>query len=209
MRVGQDKRLVSSTLKLILSLESMEEIWLNINLDEYKDAYQISNLGRIRSLDRMVAYRHGLRKYSGRTLNPSLNCGTGYYRICLSLNSKYKHIDIHRLVALTFIANSENLPEVNHKNGIKTDNTLENLEWCDRQYNITHAWELGLSNLSNRARHEKLAYKLTLEKAREIRSLYEKDDTSYRKLALQFNVGKTLVEHIIKNKKWKEYQCQD
>ena len=62
----------------------------------------------------------------------------GYLRLPLTINNKAKSYLVHRLVALAFIPNPNNYPEVNHKNEDKTDNRVENLEWCDRSYNINY-----------------------------------------------------------------------
>lgn len=73
----------------------------------------------------------------------------GYHRIQIWENNKCSMIGWHRVVAQTFIPNPENKPFVNHKNGIKSDNRVENLEWCTQQENIQHSWENGFST-SNR-----------------------------------------------------------
>lgn len=69
----------------------------------------------------------------------------GYYRIQIWENNKCKMIGWHRVIAEAFIPNPDNKPYVNHKNGIKTDNRVENLEWVTQKENVNHAWKTGLS----------------------------------------------------------------
>lgn len=95
------------------------------------DKYEVSNTGKVR------------RKETGRILTPSLNfCGYEYVTICFS--GKHKQIRVHRAVAEAFIPNPENKPEVNHIDGDKLNNCVENLEWCTRLENEQHAWKTGL-----------------------------------------------------------------
>lgn len=112
------------------------EIWADI--DTYKGYYQVSTLGKIRSLDRVLCDG---RFYKGGIKTPSLE-SKGYLRIELMKNGLAKKHRINVLVANAFLPNPLNLPQVNHKNEIKTDNTVDNLEWCDSSYNNNY----GLRN---------------------------------------------------------------
>lgn len=107
----------------------MLEIWKDI--EGYENKYQVSSLGRIRSLN-----YHSTGKPQLISLTPD---GVGYLRLALWRGNKESPRRVHRLVAHAFIPNPSSKPEVNHKNGIKADNRVENLEWCTRQENMTHA----------------------------------------------------------------------
>lgn len=113
-----------------------DEIWKDIK--GYENQYQISNLGNIRALSRK-GQRKGIERMKTRISN------WGYPIISIWKNNKQKTFAVHRLVAETFIANPNNKAEVNHKNGIKTDNRVENLEWVTREENIQHAYNTGLN----------------------------------------------------------------
>lgn len=85
----------------------------------------------------------GKRTRVGRRRKPVKN-RYGYYTVCLYRNGGMKRYSVHRLVAIAFIPNLLNLPQINHKNGIRADNRVENLEWCDNAHNQRHAYaELG------------------------------------------------------------------
>lgn len=104
----------------------------------FEGYYQVSNLGRVRSLDREVVYKNGRRhKYKGKILRLSLN-SQGYQKAMLSVKGIHSTPRVCRLVAEAFIANDENLPQVNHKDEIKTNDRAENLEWCTAQYNVNY-----------------------------------------------------------------------
>lgn len=105
------------------------EIWKD--LPKYEGIYQVSNLGRVKSLDRINA--NGAMAH-GKLMSPQDN-KHGYLYVDLCKNGKLKREYIHRLVGMTFIPNTNNLPQINHKNEIKSDNRAENLEWCDNRYN--------------------------------------------------------------------------
>lgn len=110
----------------------------------YEGSYEASTLGRIRSLDRLnyMKNRWGSineRKILGRVLKGDV-CGSGYFKVTLCQDGK-KNLSamIHRLIAITFISNPEGKKQVNHINGIKTDNKAENLEWISNKENIKHS----------------------------------------------------------------------
>lgn len=117
----------------------MKEIWKDI--PDYEGLYQVSNLGRIKSLK----FNH--TNYE-KILKNSTN--QNYPTIILNHNYKPKTFLIHRLVAETFIPNLKKLPCVNHINGIKTDNRVENLEWCTYSENMKHCVETKLYKPTNK-----------------------------------------------------------
>lgn len=102
-------------------MNNSKEIWRDVQ--GYKGLYQVSNLGRIKSL-----YRNGL------VLRGSVN-NSGYRIVMLYKGGKHKNFLIHRLVAQTFIPNPEHLLQVNHKDENKSNNSVNNLEWCTNRYN--------------------------------------------------------------------------
>ena len=120
----------------------MNEIWKPIN--GYEGKYEVSSFGRARSLDRYqqrTDYRSGKRYQTfkaGKILKP-IKCNSGYMRVSIIEDATHRGMKLlHRMVAEAFIPNPDNLPEVNHKNEDKTDNRVENLEWCDHSYNTTY-----------------------------------------------------------------------
>lgn len=105
-----------------------EEVWKDIT--GYEGLYQVSNLGNVKSLN---YNRTGQEK-----ILKAINHKCGYLRVTLYKNSKCVTYRLHRLVAQAFIPNPDNLPEVNHKDEDKSNNCVNNLEWCDSKYNINY-----------------------------------------------------------------------
>lgn len=110
-----------------------------MNIKNYEGHYQVSNFGRIKSLIRPITWgpQKDVGFYKERILKIYLG-NDGYYSIGLCKEGKVKRIKLHRLISEGFIPNPKNKPCINHKNRIKTDNTLENLEWCTYRENTTH-----------------------------------------------------------------------
>lgn len=105
----------------------MAEIWKSV--PNYGNKYEVSNLGRVRN-------------EKGDILKPFATHG-GYYMVALHENGIKTNVRLHRLVAQMFVPNPDCKPEVNHKNGIKSDNNATNLEWCSRSENMHHAYRNG------------------------------------------------------------------
>lgn len=100
------------------------EIWQPV--EGYED-YAVSNFGRVKSL-----------KYGNEKILKSWNNGKGYLFVSLCRNGKMKHFKIHRLVAIAFLPNPEGFPEINHIDENKSNNCVDNLEWCSHKYNINY-----------------------------------------------------------------------
>lgn len=114
----------------------------------FEGYYEVSDLGRIRSVDRTITYKNGqVHFYKSKLINQQLNPDNEYLIVKLNMKNKQITKNVHRLVLETFILNPDKKPLCNHKNGIKQDNRVSNLEWCTQSENMQHAVEkLGFDN---------------------------------------------------------------
>ena len=127
-----------------LSIESLpNEEWRDVV--GWEGLYQVSNLGRVKSLSKRIVYKDGRVYVHPPRVMKNQKISTGYRSVMFYGANGKKQYYVHRLVAETFILNPNNLGDVNHKDGCKTNNILINLEWCSRSDNIKHAYKNGLS----------------------------------------------------------------
>lgn len=113
------------------------EIWENCKMDGFEDLLSISSLGRVKHLRREYKTGNGVVE---ERIAPVVPNRLGYFRMFkINNRGEGKNIEIHRLVAITFIQNPENKKHVNHINGIKADDRVVNLEWCTASENRLHA----------------------------------------------------------------------
>ena len=170
------------------------EIWKAIK--GYEGIYEISEHGKVRSLNHLIKYSDGRsRIQKGRILKTSLS-KKGYVRVSLSKQKKRFHTSIHRLLALSFIDNPENKKQVNHINGIKHDNRIENLEWVSNSENQIHAIKKGLTRYNYNERHHNS--KLTNKGVLRVRNLHRLGFTN-KELAEDYNVSQTAMSNILRN----------
>lgn len=124
------------------------ETWVDIKGYEY--LYQVSDFGNVKSLSRLKFCGKNAADgtlYKERILKNNIG-GHGYLRVNLWKDNKCKMVKVHTLVCLAFIPNPEGKKDINHKNGIKSDNRVSNLEWNTRSENLSHAYRIGLKTPS-------------------------------------------------------------
>lgn len=180
----------------ILSATALEE-WRDIL--GYEGYYQVSNLGRVRSLDRSARNKNGvLRSCKGRVLSPKI-CSGGYLGLSLYLFDKQKCFQVHTLVAQAFLGVRPDGYDVNHIDGCKTNNLLQNLEYCTRSENVRHAYRNHL-NVSKKG-EDHYSAKLTESQVRQIRSRVAAGE-SQRAIAREFGLNNMSVSLLVRRKNW-------
>lgn len=130
----------------------IEEIWKDI--EDFSN-YQISNLGRVKSKERTtnVGIRNVKKAKRKEKILKPLKLTKGYLGIRLYNGINAKTFKIHRLVAKAFIPNPEKLPQVNHLDGNKENNSVDNLEWCNQIQNMKHSYDIGLRDREKLRKH--------------------------------------------------------
>lgn len=150
-----------------------------VQLKDYPD-YLVTDDGKVISL----------KQGKWREMKPFLDT-YGYLKVQLRVSGSFKAHFVHRLIAQTFLPNPEGRPEVNHDNGIKTDNRVENLEWMTHQENIEHAWATGLADYAG---EKCCSAKLSNARAAELLAL--KGTMPQREAAAMFGISRQQVNNI-------------
>lgn len=176
------------------------EIWRSVA--GYESLYEVSNMGRVRSLDTVQTRSNGRCicdfRIKGKILKPfRTGKNGGYDTVQLSGRENRK---VHRLVAEAFLENPLGLPEVNHKDGDKRNNSVENLEWVTGQENIEHAVRLGLMKSGDDAPIRKLSSRDVAD----IRAEYKPGvrGRGIKTLAKRYGVSSTTMRNILSGRKW-------
>ncbi len=184
-------------------MSNIQEIWKDII--GYEGLYQISNLGRIKSLPRIRNIRYRPYMTKERILTPTIG-NNGYCYIMFQLNSVPKRYLVHRLFAIHFIPNPENKPQINHKNGIKHDNIPTNLEWCTSAENIRHSYVNGLQKpIKGEKSHNSKLKESDVLNIKEMINEGEKQSD----IARIYNVTQSHISDIKHNKKWAHLNYQE
>lgn len=173
----------------------MKEIFKQVN--GFENLYEVSNFGRVKSLDKIVDKWDGKRLVKSKILKPQLQ-NNGYLSTTLYKELKPKTLSIHRLVAEAFIPNPENKKTVNHIDGNKLNNHLENLEWNTHKENHIHSKVNKLKATGSRVGTSLL----TEEQVLEIRTYNTSIRGVTNELAKKYGVSRGCIQDIIYRKSW-------
>lgn len=165
----------------------------------YEDTYVVSNHGRV------MRTKDGLNKsnpsLAGTFLKPVLG-NTGYFQHALHRNGKQKTYQTHKLVMLAFVGRCPSGKEINHKDGVKTNNNLDNLEYVTHTENMRHMDRLGLREAAYGENHHRAL--LTKVQVDEIRRMYATGNYNQPQLAELFGVKRNTIGSIIQGKSWRK-----
>lgn len=177
-----------------------KENWLPVK--GYEDFYEVSDLGNIRTIERYITLpTHSYLKKS--KFLTQYEDGRGYLHVKLyNGKGKPKSVTSHRIVASTFIPNLQDKPQINHIDGNKLNNKLENLEWCTHEENMFHVRTMNQRRSSIEGENN-ISSKLTKNQVLEIREKYSKGGITMTKLGELYNTKYTNISSIINRKTWK------
>lgn len=177
----------------------MTEQWKDIQ--GYEGLYQVSNMGKIKALRRRVDTGKCHREWGEHFLSYGVD-DSGYFRTNLAKDGANKTVKVHRLVAEAFIPNPDNKPTVNHKDGNKQNNSVENLEWATMSEQLHHAHKVGLKSTAG---EKNPMHKLSKEDVEWIRNNYIPRHKEYGAVALarKFNVHRKTISRINVGSYWK------
>lgn len=170
----------------------MNEEWRDI--EGYEGVYQISNLGRVKSLDRMVGHNKGGKKLIRGKLKRAHIAKNGYPMLNLSNKNRQESVYLHRILGKTFLPNPRRLETINHKDGNKENFDLSNLEWASHSENISHAYRTGLRK-PTRILDDCIVLSII--------TFAHKRHTSQQSLANCFGVTRSCVQSIVRRNTWK------
>lgn len=202
-------------------MQSIAEVWKDIQ--GYEGLYQVSNFGRVKSLGRYKKsplLKSGYFWASEKFLKLSKRVD-GYLNVRLSKNGKCKNFKVHRLVAIAFIPNSKNLPQIDHIDADKTNNNVNNLRWCTCKENINNPLTIAVHSIANIGKKlseetkEKISARLSGRKlSEETREKIRKNRPNSRKVrniktkeifntvtdaSIKYNVSQSAIVQAIKN----------
>jgi len=170
------------------------EFWVDIQ--GWEGYYSVSNKLRIK---RNEGYR-GKSFYPEKLITPRLT-SYGYYEVVFTVNNKRGKYFWHRVVAIAFIPNSENKPEVNHKNGNRADYSIDNLEWTTRSENQLHKTRILMSGSGENHPNAKLSSSDILN----IHNLYKTGKYSQRKISEMYRLNNATVYKILRGIIWSDF----
>lgn len=162
------------------------------------EGYQVSNLGKIRGIDRLKQGRSGLRLTRGQEMKQMLN-KKGYPEVRLRKNGTHTRL-VHKLVASAFLVKSGGCTQINHINGVKTDNSVLNLEWVTQSENQKHAYKLGLQ--PSRAGESNNKATITDKDVTKLKLLYNSGKTT-KEVSEFTGVNLSIVRQIIYGQSWR------
>ena len=163
-----------------------KETWKDI--PSYEGLYQVSNLGRVKGLDRIVKTKNGRTQYKKGTVLKNKMGTNGYHYVCLYKNNKQKTFMIHSLVALNFIGDRPYKNDICHINGNRLDNRVSNLKYDTRAENFNDMYRQGKKNPKG---------KLSVEDVLEIRKMRKEENVPYKELAIIFGVSESTIGYVV------------